>query len=83
MGYFSHPVGVHLDHLGRGDLAFLGAQVVQAILVKTAGGRVEGDGDLFAGLVTGLFDGLQDQFDGFGIGFSAGAKPPSSPTPVE
>ncbi len=52
------------------------------LVVELAGGGVEGDGDVFAGLVAGLLDGFEDQLDGFVVGLEVGAKPPSSPTAV-
>ena len=47
-----------------GERAGLGGELVGAVLVDLAGGGVEGDGDLWTGLVAGGGDGLEDEFDG-------------------
>ena len=46
-----------------------------AILVKLAGGGIERDGDFFAGLVAGLLNGFEHDFDGFDIRFNRWRKP--------
>ena len=54
-------VGVVVDHLGGG----LGATLegVAALVVELGGGDVEREGDLLAGGVAGLLDGLEDQVE--------------------
>lgn len=64
---FRHPVGIHRNHFFGADLAILGAQMVKAILVETAGGRVQCQHHVFAGPKTGPLDRLQDEWIEFWI----------------
>ena len=68
IGYLLDPVGPVLDHLVGRDLLF-GIGLEEVVLLALfdphlAGGRVEGDEDLLAGLVAGLLDGLEDHLEG-------------------
>ena len=79
IGYLSHMPGSRPS--AGGELVVLGGQVVFAVLVKLAGGGIQGAGDLHPRVVPRLLDGLNDDFNrSFVVG--AGAKPPSSPTAV-
>ena len=61
------PVGVP-------GLAALGGQVVLAVLEELAGGRVQGQDDVLAGLVAGLLDGLQQQVQGLAVAAQVGGE---------
>src|SRR6185312_6112728 len=58
------------DHLFAGKLALVALLenvFVLFLVVELAGGRVERDGDLLAGLVAGLLDGGENHFHGLGV----------------
>ena len=55
-----HPVG---RQLAGAEGAALAGQHVVAVPPQLAGGGVEGDGDLLAGLAAGLFDRLEQEAD--------------------
>ena len=84
-GVFLDPALVVGDHLfaeSRALSDFLKTYFL-VLVVEFAGGGIEGDGDLLAGLVAGLLDRFEDGFERFGVGLRViGAKPPSSPTAV-
>ena len=56
----AHQLGQLVDHFGAGVAA--AAEGVAAILVKLRAGHIQGQGNLVAGAVAGLFDGLDQQF---------------------
>jgi hypothetical protein len=66
-GVLAGPFGVHPDHLIGLDLAVLGPQVVQAVLVDAAHRAVDRQHDVLAGPVAGLLDGLEDRLDRVGV----------------
>ena len=82
MGYLSTQVASMSVHCCGGQGQAFAFEHVLAVLVELAGGAVQADGDLLAGGVAGLVDGLQDQLDARPRGWTLGAKPPSSPTAV-
>ena len=59
---------------GRQHLA-LARQVVVAVAVQLADGRIQGDGDLVAGLVAGLLDRLDEDLDGVLVGCQVRREP--------
>ncbi len=69
------PVGPELHHLFAGAFALVGLlEDVLAILEEFAGGGVEADSDVHAGLVAGLRDGFEAALDGFFVGFQHGGE---------
>ena len=71
----AHPVGPELHHLLAGALALVGLlEDVLAVLEELAGGRVEADADLLAGLVAGLRDGFEHALDGFLVRLQIGRE---------
>jgi hypothetical protein len=64
IGYLSHQVARMSVHSAAAQLQAFALEVVLAVLVELAGGAVQADGDLRAGLVAGLVDGFQDELDG-------------------
>jgi len=71
---FVHQGGVIGDHFCAVELALFAVQVVFAVLVKFAGGRVHGDAHLSAGLEAHRFDGGDDEVQGFAVGMNLGCK---------
>ena len=75
MGYFLMRPAVELHHLlGVLLRLFLGRQDVLALLVEGAGCRIQGDADVAAGLISGLFNRLDDEDQGLLVGLQVGRK---------
>ena len=73
----AHPAFPEFHHLlggARGFVGFLEDVFFGGAVVELAGRRVEGDGDLFAGLVAGGGDGFEDAFERFFVGFQVGRE---------
>ena len=82
------PVDVEIDHalrIARGLAGLLELVAPAARLggPEFAGGHVERDEHVVAGLGAGLADGFEHHVQRFAIGFQARREPPSSPTPVD
>src|SRR6266702_173936 len=62
------------DHLFRGFFGLVGLLedvLLLLFVVELAGGRIEGNGDLFARRVARLLDRIQNQFNSFGVRLQA------------
>ena len=72
-----HELGVEFHQFVAGDgLAGALLEGVGAVaVVELGGGDVQGEEDLLAGLVAGVFDGLQDGFDGVLDAVQLGGEP--------
>ena len=71
------PALVHGDHVGGGTpgLVALGEDVLLGFGVEElAGGDIEGDEDILAGLVAGGLDGLDEDFEGGGVAGEGGGE---------
>jgi len=68
-----HQFGVVADHLLGGLLRTL--ELVGPVLVELGSGDVESQGDLLAGFVAGLLDGLDDQVEGLTVGVEVRGEP--------
>ena len=53
---------------------FLKTYLLVFLVVELAGGGVERDGDLLAGLVAGRCDGFEDELEGFVVGLEVGRE---------
>ena len=75
-GVLAHPAFPERHHLLGGTGGFVGLfeNVFLLALVELAGGGVERDGDLFAGLVAGGGDGFEHPFESFFVGFQVGRE---------
>src|SRR5271169_767711 len=76
-GIFGCPGFPEFHHLGgsaRGFVGFFEDVFFCGAIVEFAGGGIEGDSDLFAGLVAGRGDGFQNTLESFFVGFQVGRK---------
>ncbi len=77
MGYWRTqfcPEGDHLLGRARGLVRFLEDVFLAGLVVELAGGGIERDGDLLAGLVAGGGDGFEDAFERLFVGFQVGRE---------
>ena len=73
----AHPIGPERDHLlggARGLVGFLEDVFLAGGVVELAGGGIERDGDLLAGLVAGGGDGFENAIDGLFVRFQVGRE---------
>src|SRR5262249_31061291 len=76
-GIFFAPTGPVSGHFGRGVLALvrlLEDVLAAGFVVELAGGGIEGDGNLFAGLVASSGNGFENDLNGFFVGLAAGCE---------
>src|SRR5262249_25881545 len=76
-GILADPGVPEVDHLVARNLALVALLedvLVLFLVVELAGGWIERDGDLLAGLVAGCFDGFENQLDGFGVRLERGRE---------
>ena len=57
-----------------GFVGFLEDVLAAGFVIELAGGGIEGDAHLLAGLVTGRGDGFENDLDGLFVGFATGSK---------
>ncbi len=57
-----------------GFVGLLENVIAACFVVELAGGRVERDADLLAGLISSGGDGFENDLDGFFVGFATGGK---------
>ncbi len=72
-----HPLGPKLHHLIGCPLALVGLLediLAARLVIELAGGRIERDADLRAGLVSGLGDGFEHNFERFFVGLEVGRE---------
>src|SRR5690606_21523211 len=75
-GILFNPVGPEIDHFITGQFATLFAPVVDLVffLIKLGSSWVERDRDICSSPVASFFNGFEDQFHSFVIGFRGRRK---------
>ena len=75
-GVFLDEFLIEIDHLfSRPFRVLLGGKDILTVLIKGAGGGIEGDGYILSGFIAGLLNGLHDELKGLGITLEVGCKP--------
>ena len=74
IGYCAHQLARKSTNCSRGQALALAGQVVLAVLEELAGGHVQAEQHVLAGLVAGLADRLEDGFQRFLVAAQVGRE---------